>query len=119
MDALLAKARAAGLSGPDILATATRFTAESIRLAVDELCPVRPDRLVIGGGGSRNPTLMRDIRRILPMPVLVNEDLGFDSEAKEAVAFAILASECLHGVCNNAPSVTGAAHPVVMGKISL
>ena len=119
VDALLAKARAAGLSGPDILATATRFTAESIRLAVDELCPVRPDRLVIGGGGSRNPTLMRDIRRILPMPVLVNEDLGFDSEAKEAVAFAILASECLHGVCNNAPSVTGAAHPVVMGKISL
>ena len=53
------------------------------------------------------------------MPVLVNEDLGLDSDAKEAVAFAILANECVHGSANNMPSVTGAVHPVVMGKISL
>ena len=45
--------------------------------------------------------------------------LGLDSDSKEAVAFAILANEMLHGRCNNAPSATGAAHPVVMGKLSL
>ena len=51
--------------------------------------------------------------------VVTNEALGLDSDAKEAVAFAILANEMLHGSCNNAPSATGAAHPVVMGKLSL
>ena len=70
------------------------------------------------------------LRRELSIPVLVNEDLGLDSDAKEAVAFAILANECVHGSAilanecvhgsaNNMPSVTGASHPVVMGKISL
>ena len=118
-DALMAQAAALSLSGEDVLATATRFTAECIRIAVTDFCPEAPDYLVVGGGGSRNPTLMRDLRRMLSMPVLTNEDLGFDSDAKEAVAFAILANECLHENANNVPAVTGAAHPVVMGKISL
>ena len=117
VDALLA--RAEGLKPENILATACRFTAECIRVAIDRFCPAQPDYLVIGGGGSRNPTLMRDIRAVLSVPVLVNEDLGYDSDAKEAVAFAVLANECVHGSTNNMPSVTGARHPVVMGKISL
>ena len=62
---------------------------------------------------------MNVLRSALSIPVLVNEDLGFNSDAKEAVAFAILANECVHQSPNNMPSVTGAAHPVVMGKISL
>ena len=117
VDALLAQA--AGMKPENMVATACRFTAECIRIAIDSFCPVPPDYLVIGGGGSRNPTLLRDIRRTLHIPVLVNEDLGFDSEAKEAIAFAILANECVHGEPNNVPSVTGAQHPVVMGKISV
>ena len=119
VNALLDKAAALGVSDLDALATATRFTAECIRVAVADFCPDQPDYLVIGGGGSRNPTLMAHLKALLPMPVLVNEDLGFDSEAKEAIAFAILANEAIHGSCNNVPSVTGAAHPVVMGKISI
>ena len=119
VDALMDKAREFGVKDLDVLATATRFTAECIRVAVEQFCSSVPDYLVVGGGGSRNPTLLRDLRRTLHMPVLINEDLGFDSEAKEAVAFAILANECVHGLCNNVPSVTGARHPVVMGKISL
>lgn len=67
-----------------------------------------------------NPTLMGHIRNCLQeCQVLVNEDLGFDSNAKEAVAFAILANEALFANCNNAPSATGADSAVVMGKISL
>ncbi len=62
---------------------------------------------------------MSMLRQDLSIPVQVNEDLGFDSDAKEAVAFAILANECVHASANNTPSVTGASHPVVMGKISL
>ena len=119
VDQLMEKARALQISDLDILATATRFTAECIGVAVRDFCPVKPDYLVVGGGGSLNPTLLRDIRQVLGFPVLVNEDLGYDSEAKEAVAFAILANECIHGIANNVPSVTGARHPVVMGKISI
>ena len=60
------------------------------------------------------------LRALLPdCRVMTNEDLGLDGNAKEAVAFALLANEALFGICNNAPSATGAAHPVVMGRINL
>jgi len=104
----------------DLLATMTYYTAECIHRAIKLFSPFGwPDRLIVGGGGSRNLTLMRHIRSLLPQTeVLVNEDLGFDSDAKEAVAFAILANEAVHGSFNNASGATGAKHPVVMGKIS-
>ena len=116
---LLSKARELNLSDCDIIATATAFTAETIRYAMDHFCHPRPEELIVGGGGCRNPALMRFLRKRLDLPVMRNEDLGYDSDAKEAVAFAMLAAECIHGVCNNVPSVTGAVHPVVMGKISI
>lgn len=104
----------------DVLATATRFTAESIALSLRRFAPRMPTRLVVGGGGSRNPTLLRFLQDVLPeCRVQTQEDLGLDSDAKEAVAFAILANEALFGVCNNAPSATGARHGVVMGRINL
>ena len=104
----------------DILATATRFTAESIAVGLRRFAPRMPARLVVGGGGSRNPTLLRFLREALPeCRVQTQEDLGYDSDAKEAVAFALLANETLFGVCNNAPSATGAKHGVVMGRINL
>ena len=107
------------LPGEDILATVTMFTASTIAYSIRHLCPVKPDRLVVGGGGSLNPTLMKDIQDALPkIEVLTNEDIGFDSSAKEAVAFALLANEAIHSECNNAPAATGASHPVIMGKIS-
>ena len=104
----------------DILATATRFTAESIALSLHRFARRMPARLVVGGGGSRNPTLLRFLAEVLPeCRVQTQEDLGYDSDSKEAVAFALLANEALFGICNNAPSATGAAHPVVMGRINL
>ncbi len=118
-DRLMEKGQSLGLSDADILATACRFTAACVRIAIERHCPMKPDLLIVGGGGSRNHTLMDMLRRELSLPVRANEDLGLDSDAKEAVAFAILANECVHGRANNMPSVTGAKHPVIMGKISL
>jgi anhydro-N-acetylmuramic acid kinase len=104
----------------DVLATATAFTAQSISLSLRTFAPRLPGRLVVGGGGSRNPTLLRFLQEALPeVTVQIQEDLGLDSDAKEAVAFALLANEALFGVCNNAPSATGAKHGVVMGRINL
>jgi anhydro-N-acetylmuramic acid kinase len=117
--ALVETAQRMRISLVDTLATANRFTAETIRIGLDRHCSIKPTRMVVGGGGSLNPVLMANIQDCLPdCEVLSNEDLGLDSSAKEAVAFAILANEAIHGIPNNAPKATGAAHPVVMGKIS-
>ncbi len=104
----------------DLMATVTAFTAETIAYSVHHFFPRMPDRLVIGGGGSMNKTLIGFIRKALPAcNVMTNEEMGFDSNAKEAVAFAVMANEALFAGCNNVPTVTGASHPVIMGKISL
>lgn len=120
VDRFWAEADRLGVSAVDRLTTATRFTAECIAQGVRCFCRPRPEWLIVGGGGSRNLSLLRFLRAALPETrVMTNEDLGYDSDAKEAVAFAILANECVHGVCNNAPRATGAAHPAVLGKVSL
>lgn len=117
---LCAYAKAESIPLLDVLATATRFTAECIAAAVRGFAPELPARLIVGGGGAMNETLMRHIRQLLPVcRVMANEELGFDGNAKEALAFAILANEAIFAHANNVPSVTGARHPVVMGKISL
>ncbi len=117
---LLARADGLGVGLQDVLATATRFTAEAIAVGLDRFAPAPPERLVVGGGGSWNRTLLDHLRDCLPgCRVVTNEDLGFNSDAKEAVAFAILANEAVFASCNNAPSATGARNPVVMGKLSI
>jgi anhydro-N-acetylmuramic acid kinase len=116
---LLSRTKEDGLSVNDILATITRYTAETIALSV-KYCSPQPEELYISGGGVHNKTLMAAIQTLLPnCTVRPGDDLGIPADAKEAVAFAILANETIHGICNNAPSATGARHPVVMGKISL
>ncbi len=120
VDALVRRADALGVSLTDALATATRFTAETIALGLRQFAPAPPARLVVGGGGSMNTTLMAHLMDLLPgCRVMTGEEMGIDSNAKEAVAFALLANEALFASANNAPSATGARHPVVMGKISL
>lgn len=113
-------AAARGISLLDCLATAARFTAESIAAGITDFSPEKPDVLIVGGGGSKNLLLLSHLKDCLPdCQVMTNEEAGYDSDSKEAVAFAVLANEALGGMTNNVPSVTGAAHPVIMGKISL
>lgn len=108
------------ISGQDLMATVTDYTAQTIRYSVAHYFPRKPDKLIIGGGGSMNWTLVRAIAKALPeCRVMTNEALGFDSNAKEAVAFAVMANETIFAGHNNVPTVTGAENPVVMGKISL
>ena len=118
--ALLDYAAAHGVSLLDTLATVTRFTAECIAYGLQRFSPCRPGRMIVGGGGCYNLTLMAHVRDLLPdCRVMTNEDVGLEGNAKEAVAFALLANETIFASCNNAPGATGARHPVVMGKISL
>ena len=119
---LLKKAQAFVLSSNDTLATITRYTAETIFLGIQKYCAAgaaAPAELYVSGGGCHNKALMASLRELLPhCAVLTGNDLGINADAKEAIAFAIMANEAIHGLCNNAPSATGAAHPVIMGKVS-
>lgn len=112
-----------GLAAADVVATLTAFTAASVADACRRFVEPRIgrslDRLVVGGGGAHNATLVRGIaERLPPTSVLTQEDLGLSSDAKEAVAFAILGNQTLHGSSSNVPSATGACVPVVLGRIT-
>ncbi len=116
--------RSHGISNADLLATVTDLTAWSIEDAyIRYVLPKYPaSELIVGGGGSYNHTLLGFLsRRFSPHGVAVKtqEDLGLNSDAKEAIAFAVMADRCLLGLPNTLPSVTGAKHPVIGGKISL
>ena len=107
----------------DLLATVTDLTAYSIADAYERyvLPKYRASEIIVGGGGSYNATLLRFMKeRFAPHGVAVRtqEDLGLSSDAKEAVAFALMADCCMRGKANPLPSVTGAEHPAVMGKTS-
>ena len=107
----------------DPLATVTDLTAYSIADAYERyvLPKYQASEIIVGGGGSYNATLLRFMKeRFAPHGVAVRtqEDLGLSSDAKEAVAFALMADCCMRGKANTLPSVTGAEHPAVMGKIS-
>lgn len=104
----------------DVLATMTLFVATTIARAYEEhLFPRAAVReVVLSGGGAANLTLVAHLKRLLhPLPVVSLAERGWDPDLKEAVAFAVLASESLSGNPDNVPSATGASWPVVLGKI--
>ncbi|MDH6364374.1 anhydro-N-acetylmuramic acid kinase [Enterococcus sp. PF1-24] len=106
------------LSAADWLATATMFTARSIAQAVTPFIDEQTE-LIVGGGGSYNHTLMTMLQSELPtIQVKTQEDLGESSEAKEAIAMAILANQTLHHQPSNVPSATGAYKSVPLGRIT-
>lgn len=117
---LLSIANTLQVNMQDTIATATMFTAKSIEIGIKNNFKQKPEELIIGGGGSYNKALLRNIKSSLPYcKVITNEDLGLNSNAKEAIAFAVLANETLFGKTNNIPRATGAKHSVIMGKITL
>ncbi len=107
----------------DIVATATALTARSIADAVRRF--VLPlggfAELIVSGGGAKNPTLLAMLTAEalkLGIRLRLSDEFGLPAEAKEAVAFAILAYETWHRQPSNIPSATGAKRPAILGKIS-
>lgn len=102
----------------DLLATLTEFVAASIAQAV-----VRHrdhHQLVLAGGGSQNIFLMERLQHYLPNHRLVRcDELGVPFDAREAMAFALLANDALLGFTTSLPSVSGAVGPRILGKLCL
>jgi anhydro-N-acetylmuramic acid kinase len=103
----------------DIVATATSLTARSIADAYRRFLPEPITETLVSGGGARNPTLVRMIAKLIaPIEVRSFSDVFFDGEAKEAVAFALLAHLHVSGRAGNVPRATGARGPRLLGKLT-
>jgi anhydro-N-acetylmuramic acid kinase len=122
----------------DALATATAFTAESIARGIEHF--VLPKfsiaECLASGGGVRNVFLMGQLRQRLARPglngrparrdfkqnsrisLLFTDSMGMPSDAKEAVAFAVLAYQTIHRQPSNIPSATGARKAAILGKVA-
>lgn len=108
-----------GLSPADIVATLTALTARSIEHAYRTFLPTYPDEVIISGGGARNRTLMAMlVDRLAPARVSTSDEYGLGIEAKEAIAFAVLAYETWHKRPGNIPAATNASRAVVLGSIT-
>ena len=102
-----------------IVATAVELTARSVGDAYRRFVPEPLGDVLLSGGGARNPALVDAIaRELAPRPVRRFDEIYFDGEAKEAVAFAFLARLHLAGRTANVPSATGAQGPRVLGKLT-
>jgi anhydro-N-acetylmuramic acid kinase len=104
-----------------LLRTALELTARTIADAIHQFVMprVKVQRLIVSGGGARNKFLMRRLAGLLPeMKVELADRYGLPVDAKEAVAFAVLADRTMHGLPGNLPSVTGARRAVVLGAVS-
>jgi anhydro-N-acetylmuramic acid kinase len=108
----------------DVVATATALTARSIADALRRFVVRRAGTyrdFIVSGGGASNPTLMAMLAnelRPLELHIRSSDEFGLPSEAKEAVAFALLAFQTWNRKPSNVPSATGAKRPAILGKIS-
>jgi anhydro-N-acetylmuramic acid kinase len=103
---------------PDLIATTTAVTAATIAMGITRFAGPS-DELIVSGGGAHNPQIMAHLSAFLPqVAIATSTDYGIDVDAKEAVAFAILANETWGRRPSNLPAATGARRPVILGKIS-
>jgi anhydro-N-acetylmuramic acid kinase len=117
VDALIARCGKA--SPEDVVATATSLTARSIGDAYRRFMPEPVAEVLVSGGGAKNTTLVKMIAdEVAPMRVRRFDEVFFDGEAKEAVAFALLAYLHVQGEAGNVPRATGAKEPRVLGKLT-
>jgi anhydro-N-acetylmuramic acid kinase len=107
---------ATGIPLEDLIATATECTARSVASAITT-CSQDAREVIASGGGVHNRWLMRRLRELMPdLSVSTSADFGIDPDAKEAIAFAVLAHEFVMSRPGNLPSATGARRAVLLGR---
>jgi anhydro-N-acetylmuramic acid kinase len=116
----LKQANSVGLCFPDLIATLTAFTAESINRAYRHHLPRLPKESYLSGGGSFNTELKKQIRSRLPEVQFRDfTELGQPADAREAIGFAALGNQFLLGEPTTFPGISGNQGRVMLGKLSL
>ncbi len=105
----------------DLVATVTTMVVRTIIDAFERF--IKPkytiDHIIVGGGGTKNRTIYKWLAKgFAPVPVFTSDQYGIPNSSREALSFAILGNETICGTPANIPQVTGASHPVVLGKIT-
>jgi anhydro-N-acetylmuramic acid kinase len=114
---LIASSRALGSSDEDVIATAVQLTAQSVGDAYRRFIAEPVREVLVSGGGAKNPALFAAIEKAAaPVSIRHFDEVFFDGEAKEAVAFALLGYLHMTKRPGNVPSATGAHGPRVLGK---
>jgi anhydro-N-acetylmuramic acid kinase len=115
----VARLKKAGLPMRDLMATATVLTAATVAMGVGNSGGEGTD-LIVSGGGVHNPQIMAHLAGFLPgVGISTSTEHGIDADAKEAIAFAVLAYQTWRKRPSNLPSATGARHAVVLGDITM
>ena len=124
---LLGLCRSASANNADVISTAAELTVRSIIAAYDVFCQplfqgkAAATELIVAGGGARNALLVHRLQEDFAqrrVKVLLADELGVPAEAKEAIAFALLAWLSWNGLPGNVPSATGAGKAVVLGRVT-
>ncbi|SFD81233.1 anhydro-N-acetylmuramic acid kinase [Roseivivax sediminis] len=105
------------LDDADAAATMTAMSAAAVMRGIEH-CPAPPERLLVTGGGRKNPVLMAMLAAGLDCPVEPVEAAGFDGDMLEAQAFAYLAVRVMRGLPTSCPGTTGVRAAVGGGEIS-
>jgi anhydro-N-acetylmuramic acid kinase len=117
----IARLKQTGLPLIDLIATATALTPAAIAAGIERFVSprMRVDEIISAGGGVHNQTLMAYLQAFLPnVQIRRTDEFGINADAKEAIAFAVLAHETYRGRASNLPSATGAKHTVILGKVT-
>ncbi len=108
---------AGGEAAADVQATLLELTCRTIAQAIELHCG-RAKEIYLCGGGAHNQALRSRLAALLPgCAIGTTDDLGVSGDYLEAIAFAWLAQQILHGKTANLPAVTGARHPCILGAI--
>ncbi len=116
-DDAVAEAGADGAAISDLLATSCAIAARGVSNAIARWLPGNVDEVIVSGGGSENLALMQLLNGLAPR-VVRSDSLGVPSNAKEAIAFALIGAATLDGIASNVPAATGARSAVVLGSIT-
>ncbi len=119
---IIAKYRIEPVQYYDLLATFSRFSAEAVYTNYHQFFADKYplDEIIASGGGVHNPVIMEHLQTLFaPVKIARPEAYGIPADGKEALAFAMLAALFVWQISGNVPNVTGARHPVVLGKLTL
>jgi anhydro-N-acetylmuramic acid kinase len=109
-----------GIEMRDLIATATEVTAWSVARGIFAAIPAGQGEAIVSGGGVHNHFLMQRLENQLRgWKIRSSAEFGIDPDAKEAIAFALLAHRNFRRRPGNVPPATGARHVVVLGKSTM